>query len=502
MAQRILTVLFHFIIFVSFAQTGVIRGVVLDGKTSKPLPYASVYINQTTIGTNSNERGEFALTNLPVGEFELIVSYVGYQPYEKKFSIDADVQFVLTVRLNSQELKEVQVFAKRDAVWEKQLAKFKKLFLGTGPNASLCKIYNPWVLTFQDVKGIFLAQATGVLEVENLSLGYRIYYELKNFAVSRDNYLIAGYVRFQELESLDSVLIKRWTKNRNEAFKGSARHLYQTIVEHCLEEEDYELYEDKSELKQVVRYERLAPNVDKNIFKYPAEENILPGIKPYTYRIYLPQRLEVHYKDKSAPSKVYWDVPYPVSWIEVKGGFVHVTEDGIILNPSKVTLSGYMFDARIADLLPNDYHPEKKITIYQNPIEKKPLSKLTYLTEKPYLHTDKSYYYPNEVIWFKGYQNYMAPMLKDSLSHVLCVDLLSAKGDVVTTRYFPVSNGTVIGDMPLPASISPGDYTLRGYTRWMLNFGPEYMFVKPIKLLAPDELAKIKEYLPDDHDHQ
>jgi hypothetical protein len=44
--------------------------------------------------------------------------------------------------------------------------------------------------------------------------------------------------------------------------------------------------------------------------------------------------------------------------------------------------------------------------------------------------------------------------------------------------------------------MSTGDYSLRAYTRWMLNFDPEYMFVKPIKLLASDELAKTKDYQP------
>lgn len=501
MRLKCFTFLFQLITFVGFAQTGVIRGIVLDGRTSKPLPYASVYFNQTTIGTNSNERGEFTLTNLAVGEYELIVSYVGYEPYQKKFSIETDVEFVLTIRLNSQELKEVQVFAKRDAAWENQLKKFKKLFLGNGPNAGNCRILNPWVLAFPETSnGIFLAQATGVLEIENLSLGYRVSYELKNFAVNQENFLVTGYVRFQELETIDSVLTKRWAKRRHEAFEGSTRHLFKTIIEHCLEEEEYELFEDKSELKQVVRYDRFSSNLDKNIFSYPIETKVFPGEKPYVYNIQLPSRMEVHYKNKNTHSKIYWDVPYPVSWIEVKGGFLNVTQDGIVLNPIHMTVSGHMFNARIADLLPYDYQPEKKVKAYQNPTEKKPLSKLAYFTEKPYLHTDKSYYYAGEVIWFKGYLNYLAPMLKDSLSNVLCVDLLGANGHIVSTRYFPISNGVAVGDMLLPATISDGDYSLRAYTRWMLNFDQEYMFVKPIKLLATDELATFTDYQAADHD--
>ena len=424
------------IIFLSYAQPGVIRGSVLDGQSQRPLQYASVYINQTTIGTYSNAQGEFELSGLPPGEYDLIVSHVGYQPYQQQFSLNEGTQFNLTIRLKAQaNLKEVQVFAKRDATWEKQLKKFTKLFLGTSSNATLCKILNPWTLSFQETEnGIFAAHATEKLEIENLSLGYRISYELKNFAVSQSNYLVGGYVRFQELETIDSLLLKQWGKKRKEAYLGSARHLFNALGESYTEEEGFELYEDRSGLKEVTRDARFLANLDKTIFIYPIQDKISPGEKPYAYSVQLPTRLEVHYKNKNTNSKVYMDMPYPVSWIEVKGGRLSVSNDGIVLNPLKMTISGAMFDARIADLLPNDFQVEREMRIYQNPLEKKPLSKLAYLSERPYLHTDKSYYYPNEVIWFKGYINYFSPLLRDSLSHVLYVDLLNSRGETQLTR--------------------------------------------------------------------
>ena len=53
-----------------------IRGVVLDGKTNLPLEYVSVYFDQTTIGTTTNQKGEFTLnyTNIKT---PLIISYLG-----------------------------------------------------------------------------------------------------------------------------------------------------------------------------------------------------------------------------------------------------------------------------------------------------------------------------------------------------------------------------------------------------------------------------------------
>ncbi|MBA4055985.1 MAG: hypothetical protein C0490_14820, partial [Marivirga sp.] len=480
--------------FTALAQTGSITGIVLDGQTQQPLPYASVYINFTTIGTYSNEKGAFVLSNLASGEYELIVSFIGHEPYRSKVTIANNNEVSLTVRLNLIALNEVQISASKDKEWEKQLEKFKKLFLGTGANARLCRIVNPWSLSFEESKtGTFTARATDVLQIENLSLGYRISYELKRFDVNRNDYVLSGYVRFQELEALDSVMTKKWGVERNEAYRGSVQHLAKTIIDQRYKEEGYELYEDRSGLSRIVRTERLGANLDKTIFNYPMDGKISEEKNQGTFVIKMPSRLEVHYKNKNYHSKIYTDVPYPVSWIEVKGGYLHVRRDGFVLNPLQMTVSGYMFQSRIADILPNDFRPETKLLHYQNPTEKKPLSALAHLIERPYLHTDKSYYYPNEVIWFKGYMNYFNPMLQDSLSHVLYVDLLNGSGQTVLTRAFQINKRFVSGDISVPPILPKGDYTLRAYTRWMLNFDPDLVFIKPIKILDPDEVIRVTE---------
>ncbi len=494
MLQKITLIFFLLLVILSTAraQTGSITGVVLDGQTQRPLPYASVYINFTTIGTYSNEKGAFSLTNFASGEYELIVSFVGREPYRTKVIITNNNEVTLTVRLRLIALKEVQVSATKDKEWEKQLEKFKKLFIGTGPKARLCRIVNPWSLSFEETKtGTFIARATDVLEIENLSLGYRLSYELKRFEVNKIDYLLAGYVRFQELETPDSVMTKKWGEERNESYRGSTQHLLKTIVDQRYREEGYTLFEDRSGLSRIVRTERLNANVDKSIFHHSMEGKVTDGKDPETYTIKMPSRLEVHYRNKNLHSKIYTDVPFPVSWIEVKGGYLHVRRDGFVLNPIQMTVSGYMFESRIADILPNDFHPEIKIIPLENPTETKPLSALVHFLERPYLHTDKSYFYPNETIWFSGYMNYFNPMLKDSLSHVVYVDVLNESGESILTKAFPISKRRIPGSVSVPSLLPSGDYTLRAYTLWMLNFDPKLIFIKPIKILNLDELARV-----------
>lgn len=475
---------------------GVIKGVVLDDKTNQPLPFASVYINYTTIGVNTDDKGAFTLT-VDAGIRDLVASYIGHQPYHTKVNVRDGEETNLTIRLAVVPMKEFVITAKRDAKWQKQFDRFKKFFVGATANSKQTRILNPGVVSFPETKhGLFAAQATEPLEIENLSLGYRITYELKTFAVKDETFLLSGFARFQELQSNDSVITKSWTEKRKKAYEGSIRHLLKTIVEHCVDEEGYDLYEDRSDMKQVVRTASFHANLEKTVFVYPMQDKVLPGPKPYTYEIQFPSRLEIHYNGRNANAIVYPDVPFPISWLEVKDPII-VDDKGFPLNPLEMTLLGAMLDQRVAELLPNNYEPERKVGTYRTNIERKPLSKLAYLAERPYLQTDRSYYYPEEVVWFKGYMNYHSKVLKDSLSHVLHVELVDQKGNLVLDRRLPIDDNTIVGDFTIPSGIESGDYTLRAYTRWMLNFDPAYSFKKSIKILKAGELAKSREYNPD-----
>src|SRR5260221_11130248 len=84
------------------AQRGTIKGRIIDSKTLESLPYSSVYINNTTIGTFANGNGEFKLSDLPTGNQELIVSHAGYQPYKTKIIFNDSRNLFFSVKLLSQ----------------------------------------------------------------------------------------------------------------------------------------------------------------------------------------------------------------------------------------------------------------------------------------------------------------------------------------------------------------------------------------------------------------
>jgi uncharacterized membrane protein YvbJ len=59
----------------SFSQQFYIRGRVTDVETQLPIKGASVYINNTTKGSTTNDNGEFEIGPLQPGRYEVVASF-------------------------------------------------------------------------------------------------------------------------------------------------------------------------------------------------------------------------------------------------------------------------------------------------------------------------------------------------------------------------------------------------------------------------------------------
>ncbi|MCX6168228.1 MAG: carboxypeptidase-like regulatory domain-containing protein [Ignavibacteriales bacterium] len=84
---------FTILIFISFqtlmaADTGAIRGRVLDKPTKEALIGASLVISGTNIGESADINGKFFIRNVPTGKQELVISYIGY----KKLTVSIDLR--------------------------------------------------------------------------------------------------------------------------------------------------------------------------------------------------------------------------------------------------------------------------------------------------------------------------------------------------------------------------------------------------------------------------
>ncbi|MCF8420213.1 MAG: TonB-dependent receptor [Melioribacteraceae bacterium] len=97
-----------FFSFSLFAQTGKIKGEVYD-KNGNPIIGANIILVDNSIGSASNWKGEFEITNLREGEYQLKVSMIGYSEFiSETFEINNETKF-FTITLEEKSLQYDQV---------------------------------------------------------------------------------------------------------------------------------------------------------------------------------------------------------------------------------------------------------------------------------------------------------------------------------------------------------------------------------------------------------
>jgi outer membrane receptor for ferrienterochelin and colicins len=98
-----------------------IRGKVLDANTHKPVPYANVAVEGTSIGAVTNFEGEFLIERVPVGKHHVVATCIGYQTSKKPLSVSVERNGELTFEIAEDfiGLDQVVVTADRNAVTRK-----------------------------------------------------------------------------------------------------------------------------------------------------------------------------------------------------------------------------------------------------------------------------------------------------------------------------------------------------------------------------------------------
>ena len=83
------------------AQTGTVRGVVMDGASGRPLVDALLHIPGTGIGQFSKSAGRFELLNVPAGEQLLRITLIGYGEEERTVAVEAGEVVTLEIGMTS-----------------------------------------------------------------------------------------------------------------------------------------------------------------------------------------------------------------------------------------------------------------------------------------------------------------------------------------------------------------------------------------------------------------
>ncbi len=277
MKSYLLLSLFFFSTY-SYGQNQV-SGKVVDQQTQEALMGVSVYINNTTFGAKTDQNGDFIFYCPILGNAEVVASHINYNKTIAAVNLSSNQKVNFNLKQKETKLNEV-IISQPKLQSESEKAKWFSLFslnlIGKyGHGNNYCKITNPEVLIYRyNAKSKELTvTANGVVEIENLPLGYKINLDLEKFEYSFFTDEVSyKYTSLYENLKINKFVAKDIITNRDKAYFGSAMHFMRALYSNNLQSEGFITYKyfsvENKEKKRVADIIRVAI-----VHKYETELN-------------------------------------------------------------------------------------------------------------------------------------------------------------------------------------------------------------------------------------
>lgn len=306
-----------------------VKGTIFDKSSNLKINFASIYINGTSIGTNSDQNGYFELDITKYNSHPLTISALGYYSVTlSDFPKEKPIEVYLLPK--TFELNEVLIVAKSNSNERKaNLKLFRNQFLGSGYNGQNCDILNEGDITFTNSpsQDTLKAFASKPISIVNNALGYKITYFLDKFEYCWKNksFLYMGNAKFDENIVSEQAQKKFFDKRRKIAYLGSRSHFFSSLWTNSLKSNGFTI---RNSVDEIINYEDIVI-VKSGFKKYISYKGIL----------------YIYYFSKST------------SYIELLKDHVFFDSNGYF-DGSGVNVLGQMAQQRIGDLLPYDYSPK------------------------------------------------------------------------------------------------------------------------------------------------
>lgn len=376
-----------------FAQT-LITGKLTSAANKNGVPAASVFLSNTSVGSTSAADGSFTLANVKNGQYDLVVSCLGYEQYHRTLTVNnADIKLdaielmpkvtalsEVVIKYDPEREKyDLNINRKNNAARDAQIRRFVFEFFGHNPNGLGCKLLNPELLDLylNRANGDLTVSSPDFLVIENPALGYRIKYLLAEFLYSPQNRTISysGSFIFEPMKG-NAGQEKKWEKNRIAAYRGSDMHFLRACIANDVTEQGFTV----RKLVRTMTPDRPTNSYVKAKIDFFSQNTIFTkGFKdslnywtevsskpPYTqkledrpleskdyirltqekgiYAFGYPDCLQITYRKNEPNTVITFNEP-----------FSYFDSNGVIFNPLSNKMEGAWSIHRIGDLLPVDY---------------------------------------------------------------------------------------------------------------------------------------------------
>ncbi|MBB6327977.1 hypothetical protein FHS59_003620 [Algoriphagus iocasae] len=382
----------------SFAQN-TLKGRVLEYGTEVPVPYASIFLTNTTLGITADENGSFSLS-VPDGSYNVLVRMLGYESVT--FAINTNQLpakgFQIQLVASDQELEEIDVEEERDPVWYRNLETFKTYFFGTTKNGRsvILKNEKDLILDRESNSDILQVSAKEALQLENPNLGYSVEFLLVQFQYNfkEGTILYKGYPLFIPYEDVGTAKAKKIEKNRESAYNGSLQHFIHSVYVGNSKDEGYIIRRMKripnpekptkpqmEEAKQIFKSSKsfeLRDSIQINVLSKSTlpdsvvildqneiDPEVLLERNTENGRVFLKSDDQLHISYTKEPmEREYPGSPAgsyknsnQISKIKVVKEGVEIFFSGSFEDPLGILVEDYMAWERVGDLMPYDYLP-------------------------------------------------------------------------------------------------------------------------------------------------
>ncbi|KAA3616443.1 MAG: carboxypeptidase-like regulatory domain-containing protein [Calditrichaeota bacterium] len=379
-----------------------VTGTVIDIKSGDPLQGVNVFLANTMKGDATDAAGNFNIKNVPTGQFEIVVSMIGYDVYSRliRVTIPMGKTFLFKLRPRVLQGETIIVNADEQKEWRKNLKIFEKRLLGTTENASKTKIENPFIIDLKNnERGELAASATEPLIIINKGLGYKIEYILRYFSAKGRHTKYAGNPKFTSLKPESDKQEQQWRKRRKKAYQGSTRHFFTELISAAKRiqalrgpelEKQYKKYKIKKNRNKNPRHtlqmlltrdylkkagfqisfpnDSKTTSVDFRAKDMPVNSALLfsPSANDDELWLKLNRPLNIRFNREREDPTYLEDTDIIHRWTGPQGSIIEIEADSVLVEKKgrywdnfQLHTHGYMAWERLAESLPYEYEPDE-----------------------------------------------------------------------------------------------------------------------------------------------